>query len=145
MQNNDIHTRWAMAVNPNTPAKVLDEIAADSPPSVLERIAENPRASDETLRKLSELPYPQVRSAVAENLNTPQEIILRLSADECVDVRYSIAENHNMPASVLEALADDENPYVSVRASKTLARLQESNLIYGEFKRSDKGREKRAF
>lgn len=133
MQSNELSTRWAMAVNPNTPAKILAEIAVDSPSAVLERIAENPRANAETLRRLATEPFPSVRSAVAENLNAPEDVILMLSQDDCADVRYSIAENHNMSQEVLERLADDSNPYVAARAAKTLMRLQEHNLLYGKF------------
>ncbi|HEY9785602.1 MAG TPA: hypothetical protein V6D17_09395 [Candidatus Obscuribacterales bacterium] len=137
MQNSDANTRWAMAVNPNTPAMVLAELIDDSPPHILERIAENPRTNAEALARLAVCEWPSVRAAVADNANTPKDIVFLLMRDESVDVRYSIAENHNMPAEVLFALSEDDNPYVAMRASRTLARIQGQNLLYGHFPQSE--------
>jgi hypothetical protein len=130
----EMRTKLAMAVNPNTPSKVLAELAESSPDCVLERIAENPRASSETLSRLAAHCCAAVRAAVAENTNTLLDVLLELVQDESVDVRYSIAENHSMPFGILESLIDDENPYVSMRARKTLARLVENNVRRGKFK-----------
>lgn len=130
----EMRTKLAMAVNPNTPAKVLAELADTAPECVLERIAENPRASADVLSKLAQHCCSTVRVAVAENTNTVLDVLLGLVQDESVDVRYSIAENHSMPFGILEALTDDENPYVSMRARKTLSRLVENNVRRGRFK-----------
>lgn len=132
--NEELRTKWSMALNPNTPAKVLAELAENAPVSVLERIAENPRVSPETLSKLSVHSCSSVRAAVAENTNTYLDILLELMHDECVDVRYSIAENHAMPLGVLQSLQDDENPYVASRARKTLSRLVENKVHHGQFR-----------
>jgi len=130
----EMRTKFAMAVNPNTPAKVLAELAETAPDCVLERIAENPRCSADTLSRLAAHCSASVRVAVAENTNTVLDVLLGLVQDECVDVRYSIAENHSMPFGILESLVDDENPYVSMRARKTLSRLVENNVRRGNFK-----------
>ena len=130
----EMRTKLAMAVNPNTPAKVLADLADTAPDIVLERIAENPRASAETLSKLATHCCAQVRAAVAENTNTLLDVLLGLVQDESVDVRYSIAENHGMPFGILESLVDDENPYVSMRARRTLTRLVENNVRRARFK-----------
>ena len=130
----EMRTKFAMAVNPNTPAKVLQDLADTAPDCVLERIAENPRCSPETLSKLAAHCCAAVRVAVAENTNTVLDVLLTLVQDESVDVRYSIAENHSMPFGILESLVDDDNPYVSMRARKTLARLVENNVRRGRFK-----------
>ncbi len=130
----EMRTKFAMAVNPNTPAKVLSELCETAPDCIIERIAENPRASAEMLSKLAGHCSAAVRVAVAENTNTLLDVLLALCQDESVDVRYSIAENHSMPFGILESLIDDENPYVSMRAQKTLARLVENNVHRGRFK-----------
>lgn len=132
--NEEMRTKFAMAVNPNTPAKVLADLAETAPDRILERIAENPRASAETLSKLATHGCTAVRVAVAENTNTVLDVLLTLVQDDSVDVRYSIAENHSMPFGILESLVDDENPYVSMRARKTLSRLVENNVKRGRFK-----------
>ncbi len=130
----EMRTKFAMAVNPNTPARVLAELCETAPDCIIERIAENPRASAEMLSKLAHHCSAAVRVAVAENTNTVLDVLLELCQDESVDVRYSIAENHSMPFGILESLVDDENPYVSMRARKTLARLVENNVHRGRFK-----------
>ncbi len=129
----EMRTKFAMAVNPNTPAKVLAELCNTAPDWILERIAENPRASAEILSTLASHCCAAVRVAVAENTNTVLDVLLELCQDESVDVRYSIAENHSMPFGILESLIDDENPYVSMRARKTLSRLVENNVRRGKF------------
>ncbi|MCC7526878.1 MAG: hypothetical protein IT342_00060 [Candidatus Melainabacteria bacterium] len=130
----EMRTKFVMAVNPNTPCKVLAELCETAPDCIIERIAENPRASAEMLSKLATHCSASVRVAVAENTNTRLDVLLALCQDESVDVRYSIAENHSMPFGILESLVDDENPYVSMRAQKTLARLVENNVHRGRFK-----------
>ena len=132
--NEELRTKWAMALNPNTPAKVLADLAENAPVSVLERIAENPRVSPDTLTKLSVHVCSSVRAAVAENSSTVLDVLLELMHDECVDVRYSIAENHSMPFGILQSLQDDENPYVASRARKTLSRLVENKVLHATFR-----------
>ena len=126
--------RWAMAVNPNTPAKILDELAETASTSLLERIAENPRTSPATLCRLALHEEVNVRAAVAENINTPEDVLWTLAGDEHPDVRYIIAENHHSPLSILERLSQDDNPYVAHRASRTMKRLDDTSaFVVGEF------------
>jgi hypothetical protein len=88
----------------------------------------------DTLYKLSEDPYADVRIAVACNANAPIDILETLSNDKDADVRYSLAENPLLPASILEKLADDENPYVTYRARKTLADLEQEMARQSNFR-----------
>ncbi len=117
------HSRWALAVNPETPPDVLEQLAICGCLALLERIAEHPQASRPLLIALATHDHPIIRSAVAENCNTPDDIVAILAQDECADVRYSIAENARMPVPILELLAEDENPYVAHRARTTLCRV----------------------
>ncbi|HEY9868182.1 MAG TPA: hypothetical protein V6D08_03160 [Candidatus Obscuribacterales bacterium] len=119
-----VHIRWLLALNPNTPPAILDELHGEGVAKVLERIAENPRTSAETLKELAYQAVVDIRIAVAGNINTPVASIMMLSADDSVDVRLSLAENHNIPFAALEVLANDDNPYVKFRAEKTLKRLR---------------------
>lgn len=123
------HVRLAMAVNPNTPAPVLHQLAQSGIHHILERVAENPRANHATLTLLSQHRHHDVRAAVAKNANTPLEILRTLAADENPDVRYRLAENHYTPTEILYSLVEDHNPYVACRAQKTLTRLQTDNLL----------------
>ena len=133
LRSKEMQIKFAVAVNPSTCPKILDLLAGDGPDWILERVAENPGTKAETLSKLAKHCCAAVRAAVASNANTLLDVLLDLVSDESVDVRYSIAENHNMPICVLEGLRDDENPYVSMRAQRTLARLTECNILAGRF------------
>jgi len=125
--------RRVMAMNPNTPATVLHELAENGAPALLERIAEHPRAHAATLTNLAKHPAPEVRAAVGANSNTPIEVLWHLAADENPDVRYSLAENPHTDYEILRHLFEDDNPYVAYRAQKTLTRLQSDKLIPDQF------------
>lgn len=67
---------------------------------------------------------PQVRLAVAENRNAHPYLVERAVFDTSVEVRYGLAENHNIPVTLLQRLSVDDNPYVALRAEKTLCRVR---------------------
>jgi hypothetical protein len=115
--------RWLLAINPNTPTPVLEHLANDNSPTMLERIAENPRSSSATLTRLAAHGNPQVRAAVAENANLSPKTAWRLAQDASADVRMRLAESYFAPLEVLRMLCGDENPYVQHRAQLTLGRL----------------------
>lgn len=115
--------RWLLAINPNTPPPVLDHLAHNAPPQLLERLAEHPRAHSVTLTRLANHDDAQVRAAVAENINTSMKTIWKLARDNSPDVRLRLAESYTVPIAVLKVLIEDENPYVADRAQKTLLRL----------------------
>lgn len=123
MESEAARIRWLLAINPNTPAPVLDHLAKDGSSSLLERIAENPRAHQTTLSRLANHENTQVRAAVAENLNASLTTLWRLARDISADVRIRLAESYTVPIAVLRVLVTDENPYVQMRAEKTLKRL----------------------
>lgn len=133
LRSKEMRIKFAVAVNPTSCPKILDLLASDGPDWILERVAENQGTTAETLSKLAKHSSADVRAAVATNSNTLLDVLLDLVQDESVDVRYSIAENHNMPMCVLESLRDDENPYVSMRAQRTIARLSECSILAGRF------------
>jgi hypothetical protein len=115
--------RWLLAINPNTPPPVLEHLARDQNPALLERIAENPRTHVTTLARLSAHNDPQVRASVAENPTLSIKTIWRLAKDENADVRHRLAESYTVPVAVLRVLSEDENPYVSYRAQVTMRRI----------------------
>lgn len=55
---------------------------------------------------------------------------MMLVQDENPDVRFSIAENVNIPKDALEALTSDENPYIKLRATLTLARAELARHVF---------------
>jgi len=115
--------RWSLAINPNTPSPVLEHLAYDGSPHMLERIAENPRTKSATLTRLAAHEDSQVRAAVAENANLSPKTAHCLAKDGSADVRMRLAESYFAPLEVLRTLSSDENPYVQRRAQQTLTRL----------------------
>ncbi|GEM_PF-2571276 len=105
---------------------VLAALAKQEVAKVLIHIAENPRTTGATLAELASHPSGAVRAAVAENRSCPRDVLARLAGDEDVDVRYSMAENHHLAQEILEILAEDSNPFVAVRARRTLSRIQQA-------------------
>jgi len=88
------------------------------------RLAEDKQAPAAVLGVLSYDCDDRIRAAVADNQNTPYMTLLRLARDMADDIRYQLAENHNLPLQVLLVLESDENPYVRIRAQRTLDRIR---------------------
>lgn len=123
MEREAARIRWLLAINPNTPPPVLDQLARGAQADLLERIAENPRTHSATLARLADHENPQVRASVAENINASLKTMWKLARDPSADVRMRLAESYTVPLAVLRVLVTDENPYVKLRAEKTLGRL----------------------
>lgn len=136
-EQDEMRVRWLVAMSPQTHPRVLAALAREAAAALLQRIAENPRTPPEVLAELAEHHEAEVRVAVAENRNTSQETAWRLVRDENLDVRYILAESYHLPKEMLELLADDDNPYVAVRARKTLNRLYSADIVEGTFNRPD--------
>jgi len=115
-----LHLRRVVAGNPNTPTQILAKLSADQHSVIRRHVAENPRTPAAVLRKLAQDHDMDVRLAVADNVHTPPDTLALLARDVCVDVRYDLAENRHLPEPVLIELTQDENPYVRIRALKTL-------------------------
>lgn len=111
-----------LASNPGTPPAVLNALSWLDNISLLERVAEHPCTPPDTMVKLSRHPASEVRIALGNNPRCLIWLICKLCHDSDVDVRYSLAENPNMPIEVLQRLSADDNPYVAVRARRTLMR-----------------------
>jgi len=92
-------------------------------------IAESPNATPEILAELAMSNFAEVREAVMDHALCPVSIHLMLAEDECSDVRFAMAENHNLSFSVLEKLSHDDNPFVSMRAERTMRRVLFDNVV----------------
>lgn len=107
--------RYNVAINPNTPADTLAELANDEYKDVRTAVAENPNTPANVLRQLADDTETYVRYCVADNPNTPADALAELASDEgdrIWNVRIRVAENPNTPVDVLRQLANDENTYV---------------------------------
>jgi hypothetical protein len=130
MEREAAHIRWLLAINPNTPPPVLDQLAKSESPVLLERVAQNPCTHSSTLARLANHENAQVRASVSENVNMSITTTWRLARDPNADVRMRVAESYNIPVAVLKVLSCDENPYVQLRAQRTLDRIfQDINAI----------------
>ncbi len=109
--------------DPCAPATLLSRLANTDDKHILERIAEHPRVSPYTLAMLAESEHHEVRIAVAENRSTPYSVQNKLAYDDHEDVRYRLAESPHMRLSILAILEMDENPYISMRATKTMEKI----------------------
>ena len=123
---------WLLAINPNTPPSVLNDLSVGADSKMLERIAENSNTGAGTLAQLSYQAVAEIRIATASNPNAPIASIMMLVQDDNPDVRFSMAENPNVPKEALEALAKDDNPYVKLRAQVTLTRSEIEQNISGK-------------
>ncbi len=118
-----------LACNPDTPPPVLEHLAQDGSADVLERVAENPCTAAGTLARLAWDQNASVRSSVAENQNTPEESFWLLAFDDSTDVRYMLAESAHVPEEILNRLTEDDNPYVALRAQRTVDRIYSSSAL----------------
>lgn len=125
---------WLLAINPNTPPSVLNDLSIGANSNMLERIAENSNTGAGTLAQLSYQAVAEIRIATASNPTTPLASIMMLVRDDNPDVRFSIAENPKVPQEALQALKDDDNPYVRMRAVTTLARIDIERNVFGPAK-----------
>ncbi|MFN8550726.1 MAG: hypothetical protein U0103_04495 [Candidatus Obscuribacterales bacterium] len=126
----EIEICWLLAINPNTPPSVLNDLLTNADNRMLERIAENTNTGAGTLARLSYQAVAEIRIATASNPTTPLASIMMLVTDENPDVRFSIAENPKVPEEALQALTADDNPYVKMRATATLDRMEvERNIL----------------
>ncbi|MBX9721452.1 MAG: hypothetical protein K2X81_08670 [Candidatus Obscuribacterales bacterium] len=118
-----VQLRWLIACYPESPPAVLEVLSRLNDPKLLVRIAENPNTSSLTLSRLARHKSTLVRIAVAESNIIPFDVMKALAEDESLDVCYALAANPKLPSRYLLLLQSNENPYVALRAIRTLARL----------------------
>lgn len=102
-----------------TAAQVLFECIIPAN-ATAQTLAEDANTPDSLLWQLAWHSDAAVREAVADNPSTNLRTLWLLANDHNLDVRYALAENHNLSEKVLSALCRDDNPYVALRAEKTL-------------------------
>lgn len=96
--------------------------------AVRRHVAENPKTPTAVLILLSYDEDADVRIAAGMNPTTPRFAVKRLILDDNVDVRYAMAETSSLPVAFLGELTTDENPYVALRANRTIDNLRRSKL-----------------
>ena len=101
-----------MAENPNTPAEILEKLAADSEWGVRYMVAANPNTDPRVLSRLASDPTHYTRSRVAANPSAPTGTLETLAGDRSSVVRFAAATNPHTPVAVIEALAGDRDASV---------------------------------
>jgi hypothetical protein len=119
----DFWDRYLAAGRPNTPIQDLFELALDVDSAIRARVAQNPTAPPQLMLILMNDPEADVRIGLAENPKAPFSILQRLATDEDLHVRFDMADNRHMPEILLRRLMDDDNPYVALRAARTVNTL----------------------
>jgi hypothetical protein len=119
----DYWDRYLAAGQVKTPIQDLFELALDMDQAIRARVAQNPASPPQLMLILLNDPAADVRVGLSENPKAPFFILQRLVIDEDIHVRYDMAENRHMPEILLRRLMDDDNPYVALRASRTVNAL----------------------
>jgi hypothetical protein len=108
------------ACHPATSPQRLRELALHPSPAIRARVAENIHTPADILEVLSHDASAEVRTSVTLNRSTPLVVFWILATDHCPDVRFAIAENPHTVVEILIWLSADDNPYVALRAEKTV-------------------------
>ena len=118
VSNEDIDARMDIALNPNTPVDVLNELADDKDSDVRLCVVVNPSTPKDTIDKLlfvdKNIGFSELRflEKVALCMETPPDILAKLSQYADDSVRFAVAKNPHTPIIALNALANDDNPAI---------------------------------
>ena len=69
---------WALATNPNTPIRILEEFYARGEPFLNKRLASNLGAPPDFLEKLSKTNSDDIHTALLNNMNTPVTALVNI-------------------------------------------------------------------
>jgi hypothetical protein len=102
-----------LATFAETPSKVLEQLAAETPDEeILALLAAHPRTPRTVLRDLIEKGSETVRETVAANRLVSPQVAAGLAKDPSTRVRLRLAANPGAPMRVLVDLAGDPDPAV---------------------------------
>lgn len=99
-KHHNVWVRAEIAINSNTPATILEELAMDRDP-IRQSVAHNLNAPKSILKELAKDINWRVRQAVASNPNTPENTLEELSWDNQWHIRVAVASNRSTPTQIL--------------------------------------------
>ena len=105
----DTSVLLCLICNPHLPDYLVDKILSDDRWTFLEQVASCLSTPPEILARLSEHKHPLVRCKVAWNWNTPADTLIKLSEDENAGIRWEVGGNKNTPLNILKKLSKDPN------------------------------------
>jgi hypothetical protein len=106
----------AIAVHSRTPKPVMQKLAAEAPEAIRQQLAANKNLTPQVAALLAEDPSFEVRLALANNPAIPPRIQAMLAQDSVPFVRAALLRNKQLEAETLANLADDEDLFVRSRA-----------------------------
>ncbi|MBM0744512.1 hypothetical protein JOY44_23370 [Phormidium sp. CLA17] len=115
-ENSHAVVREAVAMNPKTPASILEKLAIDPVWFVCKAVAANLNVPKVGLKSLVTHPLKDIRLAIAENPNASIEVLERLVKDKELDVVSAVAQNPNAPAEILTVLAERKDRVINLVA-----------------------------
>jgi len=95
----------AVALNPTTPAGVLESLSADPDQDIRRSVAKNPATPPAVLRKLSRDEDWYTREAVARNPATPVAVLRVLAGSDDWRVREGVVGNPSTPIATVRQAA----------------------------------------
>lgn len=102
-----------LALNPKTPADVLEKLTKSEDPIILSQIASRKNATDNVFRAVVKNPSfdnLKVRTALASNSNTPTDVLRKVaSTSNEIDIQRELAFHAKTPEDVLQNLAKIQN------------------------------------
>ncbi len=105
-QQNDA-TRRLVAVHPDTPDDVLQQLAKDPSWQVRAALAAQPRATSAMLAPLIQLDAPHLPQQLADHPHTPASVLTQLVHHADSAVRFAVAQHANTPSDGLALLLED--------------------------------------
>lgn len=123
--------RQAVAMDTNTPGKVLAKLSKDEAHKVVVAVAGNINTPSEILATLSHVIDDSIQRNVAANTNTPKEILNELANNACWKIRLNCARNTNTPINTLvgRLLYASRINEISEQALDTLMKLAKDENV----------------
>jgi hypothetical protein len=111
------HTRYLVAMHPNTPIHVLENMTDDEYVVIRMEMASRLKSNPKILEKLSNDKEYHVRKQVAE-ITKQADILEKLSKDQEFFVREIVSLNPDIPIDVMNNLSKDENVQIRMRIAR---------------------------
>ncbi|GAA6614854.1 hypothetical protein [Scytonema sp. NUACC26] len=135
VKSQDNLVRVSVAINPNTPIHLLEQLAIDEDDYVRRAVGTNFNASVNILEKLGLDSNSDVREVVAYHPHTSVPTLTNLAEDRGWHIRKAVASNPNTPTSVLNKLAEDATAEVKYAMFDNVKRFIDNSEFVSIFQK----------
>lgn len=104
--------RWGVTQNPSCPGWLLKQLAEDENPAVGLWVVTNPTCSAELLDKKAECSTAWVWKKIAAHPNVSEQTLQKLAVNDNYTVRMEVAKQRNMSEQTRQILQKDQNWHV---------------------------------